>query len=86
MYITYSFDEFAIPTFVDQNMVGIMLQFVPNTYNSLYMRVNFIDLKPNYETFDKDTCLIQLLYNCVCKLDDEIMTINSKFIEKLIRI
>jgi hypothetical protein len=31
-----------------------MLHFVQNTDNSHYMRVNFMNLDPNYETYDKD--------------------------------
>ena len=45
MYMTHCFDEFCSFNIGDQDMVGNMLWFTQNTYNSHYMRVNFIDLK-----------------------------------------
>ena len=35
-------------------MAWNMLWFAQNTYNSHYMKANFIDLKPNYKTNDMD--------------------------------
>ena len=35
-------------------MARNMLWFAQNTYNSNYMRANFIDLKPNYKTNNLD--------------------------------
>lgn len=50
MHIIYWFAKFRSYITINQDMA----KFVQNTYNSHNMRVNFMDLKLNHDTYNKN--------------------------------